>query len=151
MQQSLARQMASVATAVAAAKSGSLKFAAGIDRKTIPECARNQPVTCNQPVPERNAAPAETAGDLSSTGQQIRPADAAPGFFANPWPAPDDFAIPNVQVQTDACEPLAQTDIGDLVKTASAKHGVGADLIRAVTQQESASAHAPYPPPERWG
>jgi soluble lytic murein transglycosylase-like protein len=74
------------------------------------------------------AAPSAAESDAAS-------ADLA--FYSVPWPRPVDFVMPNIQVGTDACDPLASSEIDRLIKAAAGKHDIKPDLLRAVMRQES--------------
>jgi soluble lytic murein transglycosylase-like protein len=63
---------------------------------------------------------------------------ARTGFYSTPWPASPDFEMPNVQVQTTACDAMSDGEISSLIKTASEKNRLDASLLRAVMVQESA-------------
>ena len=58
-------------------------------------------------------------------------------FSLHPGPRPKNFAMPNVQVESGECDALPQAEISQLIDTASSKHSVGANLLRAVMRQES--------------
>lgn len=143
MQESVARQMASVAQAAAAASDGSLKAQRHSIRNQIAlegggaSSAKHQSVI---------AAAEDTPGKLASqSANQAQETAAAPdvvagepsSFFTSPWPEPEGFQMPSVQLQSEACDMLPDNEVSSLIKAASSKHAVDADLIRAVMRQES--------------
>jgi soluble lytic murein transglycosylase-like protein len=143
MQESVARQMASVAQAAAAASDGSLKAQRHSIRNQIalagggPSSAKPQSV-----IAAAEHTPAKPAHQSANQTQEtVAAPDVVAGepssFFTSPWPEPEGFQMPNVQLQSEACDMLPETDVSDLIKAASSKHAVNADLIRAVMRQES--------------
>ena len=143
MQESVARQMASVATAASAAMANSLKTQRDAIRKQTTAISRvaAQPSQSTQ----EPAASSATAGAPAALATAAKPdvsapdtASAASSFFTSPWSAPEEFAMPNVQVESGECDALPQAEISQLIDTASSKHSVGANLLRAVMRQESA-------------
>ena len=91
------------------------------------------------PEPDKVAALAlpANASIAASGGVEPDPASADLAFYSVPWPRPADFVMPNIQVGTDACDPLASSEIDRLIKTAAGKNGIKPDLLRAVMRQES--------------
>ena len=71
----------------------------------------------------------------ASVRLQVEKAQAAPegGFFTIPWPAP-----PALFSATPACDPLAPAELEPIVTDSAKRHGVKAELIRAVIRRESA-------------
>jgi soluble lytic murein transglycosylase-like protein len=91
------------------------------------------------PEPDKVAEPAlpANASIAAPSAAAPDPASADLAFYSVPWPRPVDFVMPNIQVGTDACDPLASSEIDRLVKTAAGKNGIKPDLLRAVMRQES--------------
>ena len=81
--------------------------------------------------------PASIGEKPRSLDAQTEPVQAKAGFYTTPWPASPDFVMPNVQVETTACDALGEEQITTLIKDASGKHKVDAALLRAVMVQES--------------
>ena len=142
MQESIARQMASVATAASAAMAGSLK--------TQRDAIRKQTAAISRVA----AQPAQSISNLQRPARpQERPRRSPPPrtpmsaplirlprhlhFSVHPGPRPKEFAMPNVQVESGECDALPQAEVSQLIDTASSKHSVGANLLRAVMRQES--------------
>lgn len=143
MQDSIARQMASVATAASAAMAGSLNAQRDAIRKqtrAISRVAAAQPEQPDEKPGTRStpdATPVALAAAATPDTRASEMASAESSFFTSPWSAPAEFAMPNVQVESGECDALPQAEVSQLIETASSKHAVGADLLRAVMRQES--------------
>lgn len=143
MQASIARQMASIAAAASAANQGALKAQQHSTRTQIAAAAViTHPAEIAHETPKTDGATDKPAGSSvdASRPETVEPdagAEDSSSFFSSPWPKPDGFEMPNVQLQTDACDALPEVEVSQLVNTASSKHAVAADLIRAVMRQES--------------
>jgi soluble lytic murein transglycosylase-like protein len=142
MQQSVARQMASVATAASAAMAGSLKMQRDAIRKQTRAVARveAQPEQSPEKAATPSAMEVTPAAPATAAIPEAGASDTASGessFFSSPWPAPEGFAMPNVQVESGECDALPQAEVSQLIDTASSKHAVAANLLRAVMRQES--------------
>lgn len=95
----------------------------------VQEAMSSKPIAAPAPAGEKIPALAEPRADRTV---------AQTGFYTTPWPASPDFQMPNVQVQTNACDAMADGEISALVKSASTKNQVDPSLLRAVMVQESA-------------
>jgi Transglycosylase SLT domain len=142
MQDSIARQMASIATSASAAMAGSLKMQRDAIQKQMRTAATI--AAPSDPSSEKSAVTGprdETAppsgGDQQGTSMTDNTSGEYSSFFASPWSAPEGFQMPNVQVESGECDALPDTEVSQLVSAASSKHTVGANLIRAVMRQES--------------
>jgi soluble lytic murein transglycosylase-like protein len=70
----------------------------------------------------------------ASVRAQVHVATPAPthGFFTVPWPSP--VMLPSTPAE---CDPLPPSDLQPLIAASARKHGVKAELVRAVIDQES--------------
>jgi hypothetical protein len=94
-----------------------------------------QPAITSKPITPPLPA-AENGPALADPRAEQTPART--GFYTTPWPASPDFQMPNVHVETTACDAMDESEISSLIKTASTKNKVDASLLRAVMVQESA-------------
>jgi soluble lytic murein transglycosylase-like protein len=71
----------------------------------------------------------------ASVRVQAQTAQAAPdpGFFTIPWPTPPALAF-----ATPDCDPLPASVLDPMIEDSAKRHGVKAQLLRAVIQKESA-------------
>ena len=95
----------------------------------IQQAASSKPITVPVPVAEKVPVLADPTAD---------PTMERTGFYTTPWPASPDFQMPNVHVQTTACDAMEDGEISSIIKTASTKNQVDPSLLRAVVVQESA-------------
>jgi hypothetical protein len=86
--------------------------------------------TANTVAKDTKAAPA-TNTDIDAAY------DTHPGFYTVPWPGFSDLLMPNVQVQTTACDALERTEAESLITAASGKNNISPVLLRSVMKQES--------------
>jgi len=140
-QESTARQMTSIANSAAGIQTASFQE----QLKTVQRqygATRNSEAPSDiapPPEPDRITDPALPADKpiAAPSVTEPDPAGADLAFYSVPWPRPADFVMPNIQVGTDACDPLASSEIDRLIKTAAGKHDIKPDLLRAVMRQES--------------
>lgn len=140
-QESIARQMISIANSAAGIQTTSFQE----QLKTVQQqygATRNSEAPSEiapLPEPDQIANSALPANKPTATPSVMEPdppsVDLA--FYSVPWPRPADFVMPNIQVGTDACDPLASSEVDRLIKTAAGKHNIKPELLRAVMRQES--------------
>lgn len=131
-QQSIARQMQAIGSTAAMRQAESFRHQSESVRRQqgVAVTASAPAIQPIQNVAVSNApALADPRADRTVVGT---------GFYTTPWPASPDFQMPNVHVETTACEAMGDSEINNLIKTASAKNQVDSSLLRAVMVQESA-------------
>jgi soluble lytic murein transglycosylase-like protein len=143
-EQSIARQMQAIGSSAAMKQAESFRQQSESIRRQQGAAIPGSASTPIQPVQEavsKNpiAAPAPageaTPALATPAAEQVV---ARTGFYTTPWPASPDFHMPNVQVETVACDAMGEGEIADLIKAASTKHQLDPALLRAVMIQESA-------------
>jgi len=86
-----------------------------------------------------DAAAAKAAANLekqrASIARQAR-RDGQAGFFTTPWLLSGGPSAPLAPVKAD-CEPLPETQLGDLITAAATQASISPQLIRAVVRRES--------------
>ena len=79
----------------------------------------------------------QTLGAVPQAG-----APAAASWFATPWPVLSSAGSASdpepIQVPSFDCEPIAEVQIGPMIREAAKREGLKEDLVRAVIQRESA-------------
>ena len=140
-QESTARQMTSIANSAAGIQTASFQEQLKTVRRQY-GATRNSEAPSDiapPPEPDKITDPALRADKpiAAPSVTEPNPAGADLAFYSVPWPRPADFVMPNIQVGTDACDPLASSEIDRLIKTAAGKHDIKPDLLRAVMRQES--------------
>lgn len=143
-EQSIARQMQAIGSTAAMKQAEALRQQSESIRRqqgaAVPGSVSGpiqpvQDIAVSKPI-AASAAAGEKAPGLAEASTE--PVLARTGFYMTPWPASPDFQMPNVHVQTTACEPMDDGEINALIKSASAKNQVDSSLLRAVIVQESA-------------
>jgi soluble lytic murein transglycosylase-like protein len=140
-QESTARQMTSIANSAAGIQTASFQEQLKTVQRQYGATRNSEAPSAIAPAPEPDkitdpALPADKPIAAPSVTEPD-PAGADLAFYSVPWPRPADFVMPNIQVGTDACDPLASSEIDRLIKTAAGKHDIKPDLLRAVMRQES--------------
>ena len=141
-EQSVARQMDAITSTAAQNQADSIRRQAeslrrqygtssgiwtnGTDATPIKEISSALPA---KPVEDPKPA------DTTNVSAETNPVHT--GFYTVPWPTSPDFVMPNVQVATTACDPLASSEVNALIKDASTKNKLDPSLLRAVMVQES--------------
>jgi soluble lytic murein transglycosylase-like protein len=141
-EESIRRQFDSIKATAINAQATSIRAQAEAVRKQYGVVTANSspvftepPVVANlPPAPDKKAANPTTADAQQAAGAVV----ASAGFYTVPWPKPDGFSMPDVQVFTNGCAALDANEVNALVETASKKNGVNATLLRGMMQQESA-------------
>jgi len=78
----------------------------------------------------------QVVGAAAGSQSAATPGAAAnTSFFTVEWPQPPSFAL--LAASPADCDPLPATQVDNLVSAASKEHGVKAELLRAVMEQES--------------
>lgn len=146
-EQSIDRQMSAITSNVAQQQAESIRLqsqslqkqhGASYDDWALQGAVATSPAAPEKPAPKPIADP-KPVSDIKpvSDATPEAAADGTRGFYTVPWPASPDFAMPNVQVATTACDVLGNAEINSLIKDASAKNKVDPTLLRAVMVQES--------------
>ncbi len=140
-QESIARQMTSIANSAVGIQTASFQEQLKTVQRQYGATRNSEAPSAIAPPPEPDkitdpALPADKPIAAPSVTEPD-PAGADLAFYSVPWPRPADFVMPNIQVGTDACDPLASSEIDRLIKTAAGKHDIKPDLLRAVMRQES--------------
>ena len=143
-EQSIARQMQAIGSTAAIRQADSFRQQSESVRRQqgvavtvnapapirpIQDAASSKPITAPAPAGEKTPALADPSADQTV---------ARTGFYTTPWPASPDFQMPNVHVQTTACDAMEDGEISTIIKSASAKNRLDPSLLRAVMVQESA-------------
>lgn len=140
-QESVARQMASIANSAAETQTISFQEQLKTVQQQYGATRHSEAPSDMAPLPEADqiantALPANKPTAAASVTEPD-PASIDLAFYSVPWPRPADFVMPNIQVGTDACDPLASSEVDRLIKTAAGKHNIKPELLRAVMRQES--------------
>jgi soluble lytic murein transglycosylase-like protein len=126
MEQSLARQKASLETFQGNIQAGSFQQRES-NRKQYLATHGNEPGDDSLAIPPITRAPAQETVHQKST----------PGFFTAPWPSSLPLAVPNVQVVDESCDALNTDDVEKLATQAALKHGLDKTLLKSIMRQES--------------
>jgi soluble lytic murein transglycosylase-like protein len=140
-EQSIARQMDAITSTAAQNQADSI-------RRQAESLRRQYGTSSGIWTDDNSASPVKAVSDTPQVkAEEQKPAEKADvsaetnpgrtGFYTVPWPASPDFVMPNVQVATTACDPLASSEVNALIKDASAKNKIDPALLRAVMVQES--------------
>jgi hypothetical protein len=141
-EQSIARQMDAITSTAAQNQADSIRRQAeslrrqyGTSSGTWTDENNVSPITETSDKPRAKIIEDPKPPETTDVSTDTKPART--GFYTVPWPASPDFVMPNVQVATTACDPLASSEVNTLIKDASTKNQIDPALLRAVMVQES--------------